>query len=371
MCTCWRAVLQNGTVYGFTDHPEDLVVDGVIYRAATGFTPSAVVGTNTLAVDNMEVQGMLNSDGITEGDLNAGLWDYAEIFIFQVNYADLTMGQLKLARGRLGEVTSKRNDFVAELRGLTDAYSRMIGELYSPACRAQLGDSRCGIDLSTHTVTGTVQAVSADGRVIGDSARTEPGPPAGKTITGVSQAQAAVVACPAHGFKSGQMVMISGVIGVSQQNLNGINGRNYIITVIDADHFSIPVDTRALATDPANGPTNEALVYSVYVSGGTATPAGGIGRFTYGLMTMTSGANIGLSMEVGAYVPGSITLRLSFPYPLTIGDTYSMTPGCGKRFIEDCVGVWGNGVRFRGEPFLPGMDQLIIFGGQAPGQGGQ
>jgi hypothetical protein len=76
-------------------------------------------------------------------------------------------------------------------------------------------------------------------------------------------------------------------------------------------------------------------------------------------------------MEVGPYVPGSMTLRLSFPYPLAPGDTYSMVAGCGRRFIEDCVGTYANGISFRGEPFLPGMDQIIIFGGQAPGQGGQ
>jgi hypothetical protein len=370
MATCWQATLQDGTVYGFTDASEDIEVSGVVYKAATGFTPSSLVTTNTLAVDNMEVQSVLDADGITEEDLNAGLWDYAEIRIFRVNYADPSMGVEREMRGRLGEVTSKRNSFVAEMRGLTDAYSRMIGELYGPACRATFGDARCGIDLGPLTVTGTIGAVSADGRVIVDGARTEAGPAGSKTITGVSQAKEAVITSPAHGFASGEMILVTGVLGVSQQNLNGINGRNYIITVIDADHFSIPVDTRALATNAANGPTDAALVYSPYQTGGAATPAGNVGYFTGGLMTMMSGANAGLSMEVGAYTVSTMALRLSFPYPLAAGETYSMMPGCGQRFLEDCVGTWQNGDNFRGEPFLPGMDKIIIFGGQAPGQGG-
>lgn len=371
VATCWQATLQDGTVYGFTDASDDIIVDGVVYKAATGFTPSSLVTTNTLAVDNMEVQSVLDADSITEEDLNAGLWDYAEIRIFRVNYADPSMGIEREIRGRLGEVTSKRNSFVAEMRGLTDAYSRLIGELYGPACRADLGDERCKVSLGVYTVTGTIQAVSGDGRVITDPARTEAGPAGGKTITGVSQAKAAVVTCPGHGFKSGQLILITGVSGVTQQDFNGINGRNYVVTVIDANSFSIPVDTRPLATDAANGPTEDAKVYSAYAGGGTATPAGNVGYFTYGLMTITSGPHRGMQMEVGAYVPGSITLRLAFPYPIAAGDTYSMSAGCGKRFIEDCKNKFANTDNFRGEPHLPGMDQIIIFGGQAPGQGGQ
>lgn len=371
LAQCMRVTLTNGTVFGFTSVDIDLTIDGVTYLASSGVTPSAMVATNTLAVDNMEVQAFLNNDLITEGDLNAGLWDYAEIHMFEVNYRNLAAGIRREARGHIGEVSSGRNVFTAEMRGLTDAYSRMLGELYGPACRAQLGDARCGVDLSAHRVSGAVQAVSADGRVITDSARTEAGAAEGKAISGVSRAAAAVVTCVAHGFKSGQLILITGVQGVTQQGFQGVNGRNYIITVIDADHFSIPIDTRTLATSAVNGPTEVAKVYSAYLGGGMATSAGNVGRFTGGLMTMTSGANAGLSMEVGAYAPGSMTLRLSFPYPLEVGDAYTMTPGCGKRFIEDCVGVWDNGVNHRGEPFLPGMDQIVIFGGQAPGQGGQ
>lgn len=370
LAMCWRVELVEGSVFGFTNHDSDLTVDGVIYRAlAGGMTPSALVDTATLAVDNMEVQAVLNSDYITEQDLNAGRWDYAQVFVFEVNYNRIQDGILRLARGRLGEVTARRNNFTAELRGLADAYSRTIGELYGPSCRANLGDSRCKVDLAAYTVSGTVQAVSGDGRVITDSARTETGPASAKPISGISRAQEAVITCTAHGFVSGDMILISGVQGVTQQDFNGVNGRNYVITVIDADHFSIAIDTRALATDPSNGPTDAAKVYSAYLGGGAATPSGNVGYFTFGLMTMTSGANAGLSMEVGAYAPGAVSLRLSFPYPVSVGDAYSLTAGCGKRFIEDCKTRFNNADNFRGEPYLPGTDQMLIFGGQAPGQG--
>ena len=370
MSTCWRATLQNGCVFGFTDNTNDLVIDGVTYAAATGYTPSSISTTGTMAVDNLEVTGILDSAGITDGDLNAGLWDYAEIHIFQVNYTDLSQGILKLVRGRLGEIKSRRSDFVAEMRGLADAYTRSLCSIYGPSCRANLGDAHCGVNLAPFTVTGTVQTVSPDFRVITDSARTEPGPAGAVTITAISQAKEAVITASAHGYASGQTIYIVDVSGVAQPSGLGINGQYFIITKVDANRFSIPVDTRALATDAANGPTDAAKVYSPYVSGGKATPAGNAGYFAYGLLTFTSGANNGLSVEVQSYSPGSITLQLATAYPLEVGTTYRMTAGCGKRFKEDCVNRFSNGVNFRGEPFLPGMDQLARFGGQAPGQGG-
>jgi uncharacterized phage protein (TIGR02218 family) len=38
--------------------------------------------------------------------------------------------------------------------------SQNIGELYTPTCRAILGDSRCGVDVSTYTISGTVDTTT-------------------------------------------------------------------------------------------------------------------------------------------------------------------------------------------------------------------
>ncbi|MDE3017020.1 MAG: DUF2163 domain-containing protein [Pseudomonadota bacterium] len=156
LATCWKLTRRDTTVFGFTDHDQDIAFSGVTYKAATGFTPSAIQTSGSLAVDNLDVDGMLSSGSITEADILAGLYDFAEIEIFQVNYIDLTQGALKLRRGWLGEVSLYKQEFVAEVRGLTQRLSQTIGELYSASCRATLGDSRCKVDMTTNTVTGSV-----------------------------------------------------------------------------------------------------------------------------------------------------------------------------------------------------------------------
>ncbi|MCP5013475.1 MAG: DUF2163 domain-containing protein, partial [Aestuariibacter sp.] len=148
LCTCWKLVRSDGVVQGFTDHVAELVVSSVTYEAATGFTPSNVKSTEDLAVDNLDVIGLLDSSGIDAGDLASGLYDYADVYIFIVNYEDLSMGTLKLRRGKLGEVTTGRNSFVAEVRGLAQQLQQTIGEVFSLTCRADLGDTRCGLNIN-------------------------------------------------------------------------------------------------------------------------------------------------------------------------------------------------------------------------------
>lgn len=174
LATCWKLTRRDTSVLGFTDHDGNLTISGVTYVAATGFTPSAIASSSGLSVDNMEVEGMIAAGSITEADILAGLYDFAEIEIFMVNYADLAQGALKLRRGWLGEVSVKRGQFVAEVRGLAQALSQNIGELFSPSCRAALGDARCGINLASHTVTGSVTGVTGGSRQeFRDSSRSE------------------------------------------------------------------------------------------------------------------------------------------------------------------------------------------------------
>lgn len=172
LATCWKLTRTDSTVLGFTEHDADISMGGVTYKAASGFTPSAIKSTSTLSVDNLEIEGMLNAASITEADIMAGIYDFAEIEIFMVNYNDLTMGQINLRRGWLGQVSLINQQFTAEVRGLTQRLSQTIGELFSPSCRATFGDTRCQINATTYAVTGAVTTVSSNQQFM-DATRTE------------------------------------------------------------------------------------------------------------------------------------------------------------------------------------------------------
>ena len=159
LATCWLITRSDGTELGFTDHDQNLTIDSIDYDSIAGFTPTTVESKSNMSVDNLDVEGQIFPSKITEEDLLAGLYDYAEIEIFVVNYADLTQGKLVVKRGRLGEVTLSSQMFQAEVRGLTQHLSQTIGEVFSPSCRAILGDSRCKVALASFTVSATVTEV--------------------------------------------------------------------------------------------------------------------------------------------------------------------------------------------------------------------
>ena len=99
LASCWRVTRKDGAEFFFTDHDRDLVVDGQVYQASTGYSRTAIANDASLSVDNLDVDGVFDAATITEEALRAGRFDHAEVRVFLVNWADLSMGALKMRRG--------------------------------------------------------------------------------------------------------------------------------------------------------------------------------------------------------------------------------------------------------------------------------
>lgn len=86
--------------------------------------------------------------------------------------------------------------------------------------------------------------------------------------------------------------------------------------------------------------------------------------FGWGYITFTSGNNAGLdSIRVDTYaVDGTISLMMAPYYPVTVGTTYSMVPGCRGR-LEDCRDKHNNIKRFGGFPWIPTASSYRKIGG--------
>lgn len=161
---CWRMVRRDGVALGFTAHDQALMVDGMAYRPLPGATPSAVELSDGLDVDTMEMAGALSGAGIAEADLIGGRFDGAAVEAFVVDWEMPEAGRVVLAPGTLGAVERRDGAFTAELRGPKAALEAPAVELVSPECRAELGDSRCRIDLARFTRVARVSGVLGAGR---------------------------------------------------------------------------------------------------------------------------------------------------------------------------------------------------------------
>ncbi len=336
LATCWELTRQDGTVFYFTDHDQDLIFDGNTYLAATGFTRSALETTSTLAVDNMELAGLLDSAVITEEDVRAGLFDYAALNSFIVNHEDPdSFSSIKLRSGFLGELTttSEAGTFNSDFRGLSQNYSQNVGNLYQDTCRADFGDSRCGVVLegaeverTTAYAVGDVVSVDLDGaytdgrqykglRFVCTTAGTTDGsePTYNETIDGTTTDGTAVFTTAWSYTQYLEIVTVT-------------SAREYIV---DTPVFDV----------------------GIFIDD----------YFKYGVAIVLDTSNDFKGFEIKRWDAAGLELDLFLgaSYLPEAGDIIKVTTGCKKDVATDCRDRFDNVINFRGEPFIPGLDQIL------------
>lgn len=340
LATLWLITRQDGTVWGFTDHDTNIEFNGFQYLSA-GYTASAIDMTADMSTSNMEVDAILDNGIIETADIEAGLWNYASVTISMCNYMDLTQGAMVLTSGVLGEFTLGLGTFKAELRSLGQLMQQTIGDMYSPTCRAVFGDSKCQFNLATVTFSGTVSTVT-NNRQWADPSLTQTGPTVGftdtkgNTVPSTTPYQIQVVPPTGGAFVANTSVVDSQGVTLTQVG-SGPGSGQYSVNSSGLYTFS-----------SANAQWEVFINYTFSV-----------GYFAYGLVTWTSGLNKGYSMEVKTFAPGNVQLAMMMPFNIEPGDTYTIVAGCDKQF-GTCRDRFNNVIHFRGEPYIPGTDLLLM-----------
>lgn len=174
LATLWKVTRVDGVIHRYTDHDQPLTVGGFVYESVAGYTRSAITSSADMAVDSLELQSIHQDATLSETDLRAHKYQGAEVLISLCVYTDLSIPPVDVRIGWLGQTTLGDKTYSLELRGLTDRLQQTIGRVYGRDCDADLGDSRCGVDLTLpeHNATGTVATVVSDSKFT-DPARTE------------------------------------------------------------------------------------------------------------------------------------------------------------------------------------------------------
>jgi len=328
LATCWKVELTNGTTYGFTSHVATVTVSSVVYEAKSGYTPSSVDSSNRWNVDNLEVEGVVTGTGINVADIQAGNFDGAAVTMFQCDYRAPDDGQIIMRTGTIGNITRRDNDFTAELRGLLQSLQQITVQVYTPACRAALGDDQCKVPVSAPFWTS---ALTVSAYVSGDTG-------------GGTNAYIRSPTLQSRFFKA----TTSGATGTSE-----------------------PAFTSTIGGTTADGSVTWETIYawkrSAVVSSVTNRQVFTLSdcdepneHWKLGIVEWKTGDNVGRSMEVKANVSaGRIELYLPMAAIISAGDVAVITAGCANRLIEDCQQRFNNIWNFRGEPYIPGRDALV------------
>jgi len=144
LCHAWTVTRADGVRMGFCDHDRDLELDGVLCTAGGGWTMGAMEGSAGLTGGTLAVAGVLDDDRIAESDVEAGLWDRAQVEVWRVDWARPYL-KVRLSVGRLSRIRREGAGFTAEVEGPLAALERVVGRTYGRSCDAVLGDHRCRI----------------------------------------------------------------------------------------------------------------------------------------------------------------------------------------------------------------------------------
>ena len=156
---CWVISRNDGIKLGFTDHDKDIQFLGVTCKAGSGFSPSDISESVGLSVSNLDVTGVLQDDAITESDIASGLYDTAQVDIYLVDWTN-PQNYIVVQSATIGDITRSQDTFVANLVGVEDGLNKKVGRKFQSTCDAELGDTRCTVDVTSSTYSTQAQISS-------------------------------------------------------------------------------------------------------------------------------------------------------------------------------------------------------------------
>jgi len=379
LASCWKVTRTDGKIFTFTGHDQDLVIGGLVYEAESSFDRSSVESDPTMSVDNLEIQGIFDSAAIGADELRAGLFDHAQVELFLVNWADLTMGRINLRRGWLGEYTlTPSGIFKSEIRGLVQALQQNVGEVYTTQCRADLGDSRCKIPTNPPVLLRNMTVADfSTGPTPNFYRKKDASVPDDHSsvvfhdiIFQCVQAGVTAATDVAYDYTPGASTTDGSAAFVAVQAWSRY-GVVSSVSVVN-QHFS------CIWPYGRDGRVVTGVNPSVAASPDT--------WFVDGILTWETGLNVGLSMEVQTYdhTTDSFGLHLPMGFPIHVGDKFRVYAGCSKLIgvrptaiqptsvfgtfpgtrltvvdPDGCFPKFNNAVNYRGEPYIPGVDFLV------------
>jgi len=148
---CYQLIRTDGLAFFFTSANQPLIHEGQTYLPASGLSASTRRQDTGLAEHNLEVQGAITSDRITDDDLVAGRFRGAEVRIFEIDHRVPWTDPIVMHQYTLADTTFDSEKWKGDLVGPTHVMDRKVGEAITVSCGLTFGSPECGVDLAPIT----------------------------------------------------------------------------------------------------------------------------------------------------------------------------------------------------------------------------
>lgn len=156
-----------------TTYPFDLTMsNATVYATDSGYEQTAYSSGTSMASSAIDITGFIGVSGITRDQIASGVFDNARVYIFKCNFLAPVEDYEPIAAGFFGKTTLQDDAYRIEGMSLVDALNQSVGKTYTALCSHTFGDTRCGKNLASLSVTGVVNIVTSSS-VIRDTSRTE------------------------------------------------------------------------------------------------------------------------------------------------------------------------------------------------------
>lgn len=278
-----------------------------------------------------------NLGSVAKNDIAAGLYDYARVFVFVTDAANPVEDEEKMFSGFWGQASLVDGKYITEFRGLLDVLNQSSGRFFNSQCDAVFGGQRCGVPLDVKEWSSemfvTTVAETGDRRV-------------GIVVKPTSE----------NGyFYKATAISNNNKTGSVEPTWPTIAGA----TIADGDitwtAFTATTYNTTVTSVTSRTKFTSSAAAAIYTDN----------SFKNGYVEFTSGDLSGLRFYVKSYDGlGGITLRTQTPVDISPGDGIKLVKGCQKRFITDCKNAYDNFTNFQGFPYIPGNQNVRVFGGQ-------
>lgn len=177
---CIKITRVDGRVFRFTAHDTDIVLrepdeQYQTYKAANSFILTSLETSSGLVVSNMDIDGLIDDDDISEADLRLGFFENANVDLFLAYWADSHIKILPMRTSWVGEIQMDGPKFKVDLRGIAQRLSQTFIQATSLECRWTFADggedgsavhiragSNCGCGLTEADWTDTYTITSLE-----------------------------------------------------------------------------------------------------------------------------------------------------------------------------------------------------------------
>lgn len=170
---CLRIVCTNGLTIRVVRYPYDLTMsNGQVYQSGSGYDVTAITASSNFSPSAIDLEGVLGFAGVTRDLIASGTFDNARAYMFSCNFLAPVEDHEPLIASMLGKATLMDDRYVVEEMGIVDLLNQSVGLTYTALCTHTFGDARCGKNLASLTVTGTLTHVNSN-YAFRDSTRAE------------------------------------------------------------------------------------------------------------------------------------------------------------------------------------------------------